>query len=292
MLNFYYTCDHESPNGTVLAILEETSVENPYITPLNFSLKNSISGKEIWNGTLNSPGDWISFPFGFHSKAKITDLLGNCILEWEWDPFLHGDQIHKFFNAWANRNQGAFGIAIGTHDGTSGEWVNSVRGGLLQGVLVEASYQQFSDLEKYYRNIPGVFPYMALVTPGGGEESFYELGGGHVNSLKIDHVKNYVDDENLEIVEKKMKSISIVDLFLKVSNNKEIKWLHLDVEGADADLILALDDTRITLPEVIIYESLNLIEEIQDNLINWFSERGYKTLVCGWNTLAVRKAIP
>ena len=89
-----------------------------------------------------------------------------------------------------------------------------------------------------------------------------------------------------------MKSTSIVHLFLKVGENREIKWLHLDTEGIDAELILALDDPRITLPEVIIYESLNLSEADQRNLINWFSERGFKTLMCGWNTLAVRKAIP
>ena len=102
MLNFHYTCDKENPNGTILVILEETCVENPYITPLNFSIKNSISGVEIWKGTLNNLGDWTCFTFGFHSDAEVTDLLGNSILKWKWDPFLHGDQIHKFFNTWAN----------------------------------------------------------------------------------------------------------------------------------------------------------------------------------------------
>jgi hypothetical protein len=291
MLNFNYTCDGENPNGTIFVILQQTCVETPYITPLNFSIKNSISGVEIWNGTLNNPGDWTSFPFGFHSEAEVTDLLGNSILKWEWDPFIHGDQIHKFFNAWSIRNRGAFGIAIGTHDGTSGEWVNPVMNGLLQGILIEASNNQFSELEKYYKDVPGAFPHMLLVTPDGGEKSFYELGKGHVNSLKIDHVKNYVGDSNLEIIEKRMKSTSIVDLFLKAGENKEIKWLHLDTEGVDAELILALDDPRITLPEVIIYESLNLSERVQSNMINWFSERDFNTLVCGWNTLAVRKAI-
>lgn len=276
-------------NGTILVVLDEMPTGNPYNTPLNFSLKSSISGNEIWSGTLINPGDWTTFPFGFHSEAKVVDSLGNEILTWKWDPILHGDKIHKFFNAWSIKNKGAFGIAIGTHDGTSGEWVDPVRNGTLRGVLIEASSHQYLDLVKNYHEFPWVTPLLTLVTPEGGEKIFYEFGKGHINSLKLDHVKNYAGGETSEIKEIKKESVSIVDLFLEVSKTNSVRWLHLDTEGIDAELILSLDDPRIDLPEVIIYESLNLSDLEKSNLEEWLSKKGFETLVSGWNTLSVKK---
>jgi hypothetical protein len=291
MLNFKYTCDEYNVNGSILLSLEPFTLETSYSLPLKFTIKNLVSGIEIWNGFLTNPGDWSSYPFGFHSRVEVHDSLGNLILEWKWDPSLHGDVIHKFFNAWAFKNKGSFGVVIGTHDGTSGEWVDPIRNGFLQGFLIEASTNQYMDLVDNYRGISGAFPAMALVTPNGGDTIFYELGSGHINSVKLEHVQNYLENEEMNIGEKRMNSVSIVDLFLNIGKINQIKWLHLDVEGIDADLIFALDDSRITLPELIIYESLNLDPEIHNYLLSWFDERGFKTVVCGWNTLAVKESI-
>lgn len=288
MLTLNYTCDPENVNGTILLVFEETSIDNPYLTPLNFSLKNSISGDEIWSGTFVNPGDWSSFPFGFHSEAEVHDFFGNLVFRWKWDPVLHGDPIHKFFNAWAVKNKGSFGIAIGTHDGTSGEWVDPVRNGNLEALLIEASDKQFKSLVQNYKAFDHVYTYKSLVTPFGGESTFFELGDGHVNSVKIEHVQNYSDEFNSPIREIRMPSISIGDLFKNLEVSKKIKWLHLDTEGLDADLISALLDQKIVLPEIIIYESLNLSEIEQNDLLNKLSSVGYRTFVYGWNTLAQR----
>lgn len=289
MLALHYTCDLNNVNGTVLLEIEETHINLPYVTPLNFSLKNSISGDEIWNGTFNNPGDWSSFPFGAHSEAEVKDGLGNTILNWKWDPALHGDPICKFFNAWAIKNQGAFGIAIGTHDGSSGEWVEPVRSGLLESFLVEASDKQFNLLQKNYTGLEGVYLYKSLITPYGGDVSFFELGEGHVNSVKLEHVQQYSDESDLQIVEKKMRSISILELFQNLESDKQIKWLHLDTEGLDAELIFALLNHNVVLPEVIIYESLNLSNDVRSDLLQKLSFLGYQILEYGWNTLAYGK---
>ena len=55
-----------------------------------------------------------------------------------------------------------------------------------------------------------------------------------------------------------LNSISLNDLIISNGLEKNCKWLHLDVEGIDSDLILSLDENKINLPEVILYESLNM----------------------------------
>jgi hypothetical protein len=71
-----------------------------------------------------------------------------------------------------------------------------------------------------------------------------------------------------------------------VGLSDEIKWLHLDVEGIDADLVMSLDETRVKLPEFIIYESLNLSPEKKEKVYRWLSEKGYSYKESGWNTIA------
>ena len=50
---------------------------------------------------------------------------------------------HQYFEIWALNNRGSNGIAIGTHNGMTGEWVGPVNKGLLKSTLVEASDTQF-----------------------------------------------------------------------------------------------------------------------------------------------------
>jgi hypothetical protein len=52
---------------------------------------------------------------------------------------------------------------------------------------------------------------------------------------------------------------------------------------------MSLDDSRVKLPEVIIYESINLSQDKLDKTNQWFTEKGYNFKVSGWNTIAYRK---
>lgn len=291
MLNVYYTCDINNVTGNILLKFEEIDIEHPYLTPLNFYFKNSATGKSDWQGVFYNPGDWAGYPFGFHSVIEVYDRLQNLVFKWTWDPLIHGDFIYKYFNCWAIKNKGAFGIAIGTHNGTSGEWVEPIRNGLLEGLLIEPTCEIYEELVNNYKEVDGVSTMMGLITPDGGQTTFYEIGDGYVNSVRLDLTKNYVTDNGPQIKEKVIDSISIVELFIKESEKKQIKWLHLDVEGIDDELILKLGQTNITLPELIIYESLNLGEQKEQYLLSWLRDRGYKTKISGWNTLAVKLEI-
>jgi hypothetical protein len=287
MINLHYTCDVNNPNGNILLQWDHIPIQNPYYPPLNYYFKNSISGKSYWQGVFNNPGDWSSFPFGFHSTVEVWDSLGEKVFNWVWDPLVHGDAIYKYFNCWAQKNGGAFGICIGTHNGTTGEWVEPILNGLLQGLLIEASVDAYNELRHNYGGRDGVSTLLSLVTPKGGQTTFYEMGEGYVNSVRYDLIKNYISDNGPRPKETVVDSLSIVDLFTHYSQEKEIRWMHLDVEGIDDRLILALEEYKITLPGLIIYESLNLDPQSQRYLLKRLSHRGYQTLTCGWNTLAV-----
>jgi hypothetical protein len=65
-------------------------------------------------------------------------------------------------------------------------------------------------------------------------------------------------------------------------SEQEYDWLHLDVEGIDGDLILCLEQR----PNVIVYESMNLPQEMNDKLTEWFTINQYITITDNGNTIA------
>jgi hypothetical protein len=293
MINFKYTnpkdavdnSPHQVNGGLFIEI--ETSplgVEFPWSLPLTFRVLNTHTKKVIWESQIN-PGGWSTFPWGFESTVIVTDADDNIVFNWIWDPLIHGDEAHRFFTSWAMKNKGSKGIAIGTHDGMTGEWTTSIRKGYLEGYLVEASSPQYLNLVENYKSFENAYPILSLVTPDGGQVEFFQGGEGHSNSVIKEHALTYIDNINSVL----LNSISLNDLISNLGLANDIKWLHLDVEGLDSDLIMSLDDSKVKMPEVIIFESLNL-KEVQTNEINqWLTNKGYKLKVSGWNTIAYRK---
>ena len=157
--------------------------------------------------------------------------------------------------------------------------------GLVEAFLVEASVPQYKDLVRNYKNVNGCFPILSLVTKDGEDCEFFESPEGFTNSVIMEHTQNY----SKEVTRTFKKSKSLNDLICEVGLSKELKWLHLDVEGIDGDLVMSLDDSRITLPEFIIYESLNLSEGKKKEVCSWLSEKGYFYKESGWNTIAYKK---
>jgi hypothetical protein len=81
--------------------------------------------------------------------------------------------------------------------------------------------------------------------------------------------------ETEEIHSTKKSSISITDLILSECNGK-IDWLHLDVEGLDAKLIMGIDENKVSLPNFIIFEDYNLPQDKKDEIYNWLKDRGFE----------------
>jgi len=137
-------------------------------------------------------------------------------------------------------------------------------------VLVEGSKNQYDKLWKNYAGRPGIKTIFNLVTTDGGEVEFWEGGKGYTNTI----VKRVIDYwEREPIAATKRTSISINDLIEKECNGS-IDWLHLDVEGLDAKLLMAVNPKY--LPGFIIFEDFNLPQEEKNTIYDYLKSFGYQ----------------
>jgi FkbM family methyltransferase len=244
--------------------------------PLRLNIKKHVSGETQWGTNLNDT--WFAtFPNTEMYDVEITDNKGNIIYIKKWDVIEHGNHFYK--SLWLYNksiiSNGKFpkGLVIGTHDGEFGEWVPIAMKRESKIVLVEASDKQFNRLKNNYKNNSLVKPIQNLITTNGGEVEFFEGGEGYTNSVVEGVIRSW---EKEEIKSTKRSSISITDLILNECDG-QIDWLHLDVEGLDAELIMSIDETKVQLPNFIIFEDHNLSIDKKNEIYSWFHNKGYKT---------------
>ena len=255
--------------------------------PLRLIIKKHVSGEEQWSTNLND--NWFAtFPSTEMYDVVITDNKNNTVYTKKWDIMEHGNHFYK--SLWMyNKNilsNGKFpkGLVIGTHDGEFGEWVPIAMKRESKIVLVEASDKQFNRLKNNYKNNSLVKPIQNLITTNGGEVEFFEGGEGYTNSIVEGVIRSW---ETEEIKSTKRSSISITDLILNECDG-QIDWLHLDVEGLDAELIMSIDETKVQLPNFIIFEDHNLSVDKKSEIYSWFHNKGYKTYSDGGICEAVK----
>ena len=169
-------------------------------------------------------------------------------------------------------------MVIGTHDGRNGHWIYAIKENLSNALLIDGSEKQFSELQKNYKGVPNIKMMNTIVTVNGGTVEWYQGGEGYTDTVVSDLIHDWLEDSQITKVQK--ESISFVEL----TNQNDFDWIHLDVEGIDGDLILSLEK----LPNVIVYESMNLGKEMETKLNEWFVKNNYNVLVCNGNTMATR----
>ena len=270
----------ENPFGKLICEITN-NISDRFQPPFKFIVTNTVDNKIKWYTEL-SIGWWSCYVEPCNSEAKLVDSNDELIDIWIWKTDKHGDFSHKIFLEWVLSNKNAKGIAVGTHDGSTGEWVYPLRENLIEGYLVEASEKQFLDLSDNYKEYKNAFVINSLITSDGSELEFFESDDGFTNSVSKEHVLKY--DSNVRSILK--KSISLNDLIIKCGLQNDLAWLHLDVEGIDDELILSLDDSIVKMPEIIIYESLNLSEERKIKVISFLESKNYTCVESGWNTIA------
>ena len=285
MINFNFTRpSDENPEGVLNISVDYNAMEyyNEKQFPLYLTHK-TIMGEVAWSSNLY-PGYFSQYGMNTYTNVDIIDSLGNKLFEWVWNPFIHGDYAHQYFEIWSLNNRGSNGIAIGTHNGMTGEWVGPVVNGKLKATLVEASEPQFTDLLKFYGGKSWVNCRRELITSDGSNIIFYEGGSGFTNTTNENLILKYVDSQYVIKTEKKSKSIN--DLIIESSERGKVKWLHIDVEGLDGELVYAIDDDL--LPELLLFESLHMENEYYDNLCSYLTNKGYSTTKSGWNTICTK----
>ena len=231
--------------------------------PLKLKIKKHVSGEVQWSTNLND--NWFAtYPNTEMFDVEICDSKDRIVYVKKWDIMEHGNHFYK--SLWLYNKElisnGKFptGLVIGTHDGEFGEWVPIVQNRECRVVLVEASDKQFNKLKRNYIKNSLVKPIQNLITPNGGQVEFFEGGEGYTNTVVENVIRHW---EKEEIKSTKKDSIGITDLIINECNGK-IDWLHLDVEGLDAQLIMGIDESKVTLPNFIIFEDYNLNQDKKD----------------------------
>ena len=285
MISFEFTKPNEiySEGNTKITVdYNASTYYNEKQFPLHLIYK-TLMGEVAWSIEL-FPGWFSEYSLISNTTIEIIDSLGNKLFEWKWDPFIHGDYAHQYFEIWALNNRGSNGISIGTHNGMTGEWVGPVNKGLLKSTLVEASDIQFKDLLKFYKDKKWINCIQSLITTDGNDIIFYEGGNGFTNSLSKDIIEKHISIEEITTTIKPSKSIN--NLIIESSQRGKVKWLHIDVEGMDGELIYAINDDL--LPELLLFESLHMENEYYDNLCNYLTNKGYSITKSGWNTICIK----
>lgn len=265
-------------NSTLISVNEMSHISENL--PLKLKLKNIITEEIHYEVDLN-PNAWAHWT----GAELITDVLiydstNNLIFEKKWDVSEFGDSVEKdlwyYLKGRKNRGVESNGLVIGTHDGRNGHWIYPIIEGLSKATLIDGSDKQYLELQKNYSKNPLVETKNLIVTTDGSDVEWYQGGEGYTDTVVKELIEAWVTDDT--IIKTHRPSISINQLM----SENQYDWLHLDVEGIDGDLILSLEQR----PNVIIYESMNLSEEMNLKLNNWFYENQYVTLSENGNTIA------
>lgn len=261
MINIQYN----HPNIRV----ETKQVSMLYNLPLTLNIKSHVSKKIVWDCKLED-NYWATYANDSIFDIEIKDANNNTIIYREFNILEDGSHLDKALYLYCSTLNNPKGLAIGTHDGEFGEWVIPVLEGKTQAVLVEASSPQFEKLTSNYNKTLSVQLIQTLVTTDGSKVEFFEGGKGYTNSVKENVIRSW---ETEEISSNLRKSISINDLINQVSSDKKLDWLHLDIEGYDAEILKAVNVDL--LPNFIIFEHNNLSMEDKLRLENYLIDLGY-----------------
>jgi len=275
MINFNY---NRTTNTTSISVGDMSQISENL--PLKLKLKNIVTGEIHYQVDLN-PNAWAVWS----GAELITDILifdstGELLFEKKWDVTEYGDLVEKelwyYLKGRKNRVVKSNGLVIGTHDGRNGHWIYPIKYGLSTATLIDGSDKQYIELKKNYYNNPFVETKNLIVTTDGSDVEWYQGGEGYTDTVVKELIEAWIVDDT--IVKSQRKSVSINQLM----NQNEYDCLHLDVEGIDGDLILCLEQK----PNIIIYESMNLSQEMNDKLNYWFLTNDYITLTENGNTIA------
>jgi hypothetical protein len=257
-------------------------------TPLTMLVSSSVTGKEKFTCELNS-FTWGTFPISEMNDVIIKNIKGNILLYRKWNVLIDGSYLYKSLYLYCkNLFENGYvpkGLAVGTHDGAFGEWVPAVREKMSKAFLIEASNKQFNELCKNYKDFSNVKLYEKLITVDGKDVKFFEGGRGYTNSI----VERVIRGQEIEKIHSRISpSTSLNDFIVKEMDGK-IDWLHLDVEGLDAKLLMSMDNKLYTLPKLIIFEHENLESIEKKDLENFFDNNGYSVIYKNVSALAIRK---
>ena len=243
--------------------------------PLKFEIKKAISKEIVWSTKLGSYM-WATYPENEINDVVVYDDRGNYMTTYYWNVIDHGSIFYKSLWAYCkgliNDGKVPNGIVIGTHDGEFGEWVPIARNYMSNMILVEGSEKQYNKLVQNYSDKSEIQCLFDLITTDGNDVEFFEGGKGYTNTI-VERVIRHWEKEEINSTKRKSTSINYLIDNHFTKNNKKLDWIHLDVEGLDAQLLMSLKDENI--PNFIIFEDFNLSEKDREDILAWGKSKGF-----------------
>ncbi len=240
--------------------------------PLKIEIVKSVTNTTIWSTELGD-NSWASYPSNEINDVVIKDAQDNFVYRYYWNVMEHGTIFYKslwlYCKGMINSGKVPNGLVIGTHDGEFGEWVPVVKNFMSNATLIEGSMLQYNTLFNNYFGRNEIHCIHDIITTDGQDVEFFEGGAGYTNSVVERVIRNW---EKEEIISTRRTSTSINDL-IRNRLNGHIDWLHLDVEGLDARLIMSLEDGLI--PNFMIFEVFNLTAEERDEFHIWLNSKNF-----------------
>lgn len=287
----YVEKSSQAPNGRIVGEIFEEAQWIYKEDELPFTFEIISCGYLVWSTELY-PGTWACWDCLDNEDlvAIIKNKENKIISQFKLDIWTNRNSTEQFFDTWMTKNPNTNGLVIGTHDGTTGEWVKHVRNKSTNVLLVEGSKKQFKELVFNYYNFENVRFINNIVTSDGRDVQFFEYGTGHANTIDEEHYKKHDTGDGVNILN--VKSIGINDLIIQEGLQDKLDWMHLDTEAIDDEIIMALDFSRIKKPKLIVFETINFSEEKTgspdriNKLFDWLHFHGYRTKYDYWNSFA------
>lgn len=261
--------------------VETEDISKLYKLPITFCVESEVSKKIIWS-TKMEDGWWATFPNNEINNTLIYDGDQKLISTKKWNVYDHGSYLYKalyfYCQKLKNQNKKPIGVAVGTHDGEFGEWVPLIIDKISDAVLIEASEKQFNKLKENYEKYSNVELLNCVVSTDGKQVEFFEGGLGYTNSIVERVIRNW----ETETIGSTIKNTTNINEILV----RKYDWLHTDVEGYDAKLIMGIDIDL--LPDFIIFEHENLESDEKKELDIYLRRLGYELNYKDVSCLAIR----
>lgn len=230
------------------------------------------------------PGNWVTWNGGgcLRFNIELYSKSKGKIFTREYNSLTDGDDLEKAFTLFCLLNKNSKGIVIGSHDGTWGHWVQSVRDKKTECIIVEGSEKQFNKLKENYENFDNCILLNDIVSDDGKDVVWNTFDRGYTDSIVVDVPLKFGSEE--QIKREQRSTISINDLIEKYQY-EDFDWLHTDVEGYDARLIKALK----YFPKMIVFESMHIKENFEHvTLHSFLVQNGYDIIEFDGDTLAIK----
>lgn len=214
---------------------------------------------------------WMNFLLIYILPNRIYMLIPDLLKD--FDPII-------VFNS--RKRTDFFFIQIGSNDGVRNDPIHEyVIKYNWRGILIEPVKYLFDRLLINYQNRQGLIFENVAISNKNEIRSLYrvnelETGPGTLwGSFSKEHIQQLVErhDTRKAVVAEEVRCISFHEL-IKKHNVKKIDLLHIDAEGCDYEILKQIDFAEIK-PQMILYENQSLIQDDQQQSVDFLQKAGY-----------------